>query len=153
MGTQFSAALKAEAAGGETNYARASLEMRLARGLGRGLLGSVSGGAGSALGELPPQRGWYLGGAQTVHAHRVGAAAGDAFWMARAELTKGIPLIRPIIFADIGWAGDRRAWNSTDRLLAAGFGAAALDGLLRFDVSRALDASRRWSFDVFVELR
>ncbi len=153
MGTQFSGVLKAEAAGGELNYVRASLEMRLAHGLGRGLLGSLSGGAGSSLGELPPQRGWYLGGAQTVHAHRVGAAAGDAFWMARAELTKGIPLIRPIIFADIGWAGDRRAWNSTDRLLAAGVGAAALDGLLRFDVSRALDASRRWSFDVFVELR
>lgn len=151
--TQFSAVFKGEGAGGELGYGRASAEFRLAQGLGDARSATLTAAGGSSVGTLPVQRGWYLGGAQTIHAHRVGAAVGDAFWMARAELTKGMPLIRPILFADAGWAGDRNAWNSTDRLFAAGIGMAALDGLLRFDLSRAMDASNRWSFDVFLEVR
>jgi hypothetical protein len=153
-GTQLSGSTQVEAADGAASYGRGSLELRMAQGFGRSTTLSITGAAGSSLGELPPQRHWYLGGAHTIHAHRPGAASGDGFWFARAELTRGMPLIRPILFADLGWAGDRRDWlTSRERLWAAGIGGAALDGLLRFDISRALDGSRRWTLDVFLELR
>jgi hypothetical protein len=152
--TQFSGTLRGEGAGGELDYGRASVDLRLARRLGGWGLGAVTAAAGSSVGDLPPQRAWYLGGPQTVHAHLPGTASGDAFWMARAEFTKGFPLLRPIIFGDVGWAGDRRTWQSAqERLIAAGFGVAAFDGLIRVDVSRALDASKRWSFDIYLEVR
>ncbi len=153
-GTQFSGTLRADGAGGELGYGRAFTELRLAHGLGRGVLGAVTSAAGTSVGTVPPQRLWYLGGAHTIHAHPAGAASGDAFWMTRAELTKGLPMIRPILFADLGWAGDRRDWTTTrERYWAAGLGAAALDGLVRFDVSRAIDRSRRWQVDLFIEVR
>lgn len=153
-GTQLSGNVRVEGAGGETSYGRGAVDLRLARGFGRGATAVLSGAAGTSVGEVPPQRLWYLGGAHSIHAHRAGVARGDGFWMARAELSRGIPMIRPTIFADLGWAGDRRDWLTTrERYWAAGIGAAALDGLMRFDVSRALDASKRWSLDVYVEIR
>ena len=150
--------ISGEAAVGPLDYARASTNLRLARGLAGGVLGAVTGAVGTSLGTLPPQRSWYLGGAHSIHAHAPGTATGDAFWMVRAELTKGTPLIRPIIFADVGWAGDRaELMASSGRYRAVGVGAAALDGLVRLDLShalsRALDAPRRWSLDLFVEVR
>lgn len=152
--TQFSGTVRGEGAGGETEYGRAMVDLRLARGLGGSALGALTAAAGGSVGTLPPQRAWYLGGAQTIHAHRPGTASGDAFWMARAELSKGLPLVRPIIFGDVGWAGDRRAWNrSQERLIAAGAGLALFDGLIRVDLSRAMDATKRWSFDIFLEMR
>ena len=83
-----------------------------------------------------------------------GAMSGDGYWFARAELSRGWPIFRPLLFADLGWAGDRDEWLTTrERQWAAGIGGAALDGLIRVDISRALDRSKRWSFDVFLELR
>ncbi len=153
-GTQLSGTLRGEGARGERGYGRASVDLRLARGLGGWGLGAVTTAAGGSVGALPPQRAWYLGGPQTVHAFAPGTARGDAFWMARAEYTKGLPLIRPIIFGDVGWAGDRRQWRSAqERLLAAGVGASVFDGLLRVDLSRTMDGSKRWSFDIFLEMR
>ncbi len=153
-GTQLSATTHLEGADGPASYGRAAIDLRLAQGLFERTTLSVTGAAGTSIGTLPSQRHWYLGGAQTIHAHRPGTMSGDGFWFARAELTRGMPLIRPILFADVGWAGDRRDWlTSRDRLSAAGIGAAALDGLVRVDLSRSLDGTKRWSFDIFLELR
>ncbi len=155
-GTQFSARLALEGAGGELGYGRAMTEMRVARGLGGSSVLSLSGAAGSSVGTLPAQRRWFLGGAQTIHAHQVGALAGDAFWMGRAEYTRGFPLVRPVVFADWGWAGDRDALARIaprDHLWAAGFGAAMFDGLVRFDIARALNQRKGWSVDLFLEVR
>ncbi len=154
MGAQLSGTVRAEGAGGERGYGRGSLEMRLAHGLGGRTVGALTGAAGASVGELPLQRHWQLGGAQTIHAHRAGSVSGDAFWLARAELTNGFPLVRPTLFADIGWAGDRREWQAPTRTYrSVGLGIALLDGLLRLDLSRALDSSQRWSVDLFVEIR
>ena len=92
-GARFSGTVHAELAGGETSYGRASAELSV-RGLGSRLQATVTGGAGSSVGALPPQRMWYLGGAHTVHGYSAGSAAGDAFWMGRAELARGSPVIR-----------------------------------------------------------
>jgi len=154
-GAQFSGRLTVEGAGGELGYGRAATEVRFANGFG-GAVVSLTGAAGTSVGTLPSQRGWYLGGAQTIHAHPVGARAGDAHWMGRLELTKGWPLIRPVLFADWGWAGDRETLAHVaprDHLWAAGVGAAFLDGLVRFDIARALDSRKGWSADLFIEVR
>ncbi|MBX3175114.1 MAG: hypothetical protein KF709_11920 [Gemmatimonadaceae bacterium] len=153
-GVQLSGALRLEGASGEAEYGRGMLDLRLGTGLGRGFGVAVSGAAGSSVGELPVQRHWFLGGPQTVHAQVPGSMQGDAFWMARAELSKGTPLLRPTLFADVGWAGDRDRFPRPDaRLWSAGIGAAILDGLLRMDLSKALTGRRGWGVDVFIELR
>jgi hypothetical protein len=153
MGTQFSGTFKGEAAGGERDFGRAMLELRLAQGHAGNVVTAITGAAGGSVGAVSTQRLWYLGGPQTVHAHRPGAVVGDAYWLGRVEIAKGWPLVRPILFVDAGWAGDRRDLARARRnALAAGVGAAAMDGLLRVDVSRALDKNR-WSFDIFVDVR
>jgi hypothetical protein len=155
-GLQLSGHLRAEGATGEVAYGRASGELRIARDIGGGRTGAITAAAGHSSGVLPPQRRFYLGGASTLHADRVGVLAGDAFWLARAELSGGGPLFRPVVFADWGWAGARDRFLRTgarDDRISVGLGAAMLDGLLRFDVSRALDAPRRWGLDVFIDVR
>ena len=154
MGTRLSGALRAEAAAGQSAYGRFLMEHVLNQGLPFGIQGTMTGAAGSSMGDLPPQRLWYLGDAYTVRGHRAGTMAGDAFWLARAEVAKGHPLIKPTIFGDAGWAGSRNDWARQSRpMLAAGAGAAAMDGLLRLDVSRGLSRGGRWRADFYLEVR
>ena len=155
-GFQLSGHLRAEGATGELSYGRASSEMRFAQGFGRNTAAALTLGAGHSTDTLPAQRLFYLGGATTLHADRVGTIAGDAFWLARAEFARGWQMVRPVVFADWGWAGDRDAFLRTgpaDDRMSVGAGFALLDGLLRFDVSRALDAPRRWGVDLFIDVR
>ena len=152
--TRASSTLRLEAAGGEASYARGALEASVARGLGRGVQTIITGAAGYTAGTVPTQRLWYLGGAQTVHGHAAGAASGDAFWMARGELSKGSPLLRPAVFADVGWAGSRTDWaRSPQRISGAGVGFSAVDGLVRFDVSRGIEGARKWRVDLYIDAR
>lgn len=124
----------------------------------RPLLESVDGaltlGAGSSVGAVPAQRRFYLGGPFTVRGQDPGAGVGDAFWMARAELGRATVGWRPVIFADLGWAGSRDGWRNPGRPLSgAGAGLSILDGLLRFDVSRGIYPERQWRFDSYFEAR
>lgn len=156
-GTRVASTTRAEAAmsdvrGGE--HARLMTEITVVRGIGDRWSATITGGAGASAGTLPTQRLWYLGGAHTVRGHRAGTAAGDAFWLARSELAFGHPLVRPAIFFDVGWAGDRRQWDSPGKpLTGVGIGASALDGLLRLDVSRGLTHDRLTRLDFYFELR
>ena len=48
-------------------------------------------------------------------------------------------LVKPSLFADIGWAGDRDAWREVGRPASgAGIGLSFLDGTMRFDVARGI---------------
>ena len=72
----------------------------------------------------------------------------------RAELGYGIPGIRPSIFYDLGWAGDRRSWRDQGRALSgAGVGVSFLDGLIRLDVATGLRPSRGVRADLTLEAR
>jgi len=153
-GTQFSGSFRGEAASGPVDYGRGLVELRLGRGLGERSAAALTAAAGGSRGVLPPQRSFYIGGPQTVHAQRVGSVSGNAFWFARAEITRGTPIIRPTLFADVGWAGDRALFRDSHvKVAAVGIGAAALDGLVRFDVSRSVRGGQRWGFDLFIDLR
>lgn len=153
-GTRLTGALRAEGASGESAYGRFMMEHTINQGLGRNVQATLTGAAGTSAGTLPPQRLWYVGDAYTVRGYRAGEVAGDAFWLGRAELAKGHPLIRPAVFADVGWAGSRRDWNRQRRpLVGVGAGVSAVDGLLRLDVSHGLERDRLWRVDAYLEVR
>ena len=153
-GTRLFGALRAEGAGGEVEYGRFLMEHTINQGLLAGVQATLTGAAGSSVGELPPQRFWYVGGPFTVRGYRAAELAGDAFWLGRAELSIGHPLLRPAVFGDIAWAGDRRDWRRPGRpLRGVGVGASAMDGLIRAEVSRGLDRERLWRVDVYLDVR
>jgi hemolysin activation/secretion protein len=130
------------------------MEHTVYEGLPRGIQSALTLAGGTSVGTLPPQRLWYLGDAYTVRGYRSGEISGDAFWIARAELSKGHPLLRPAIFADAGWAGARTNVARQDApLVGVGAGATALDGLVRLDISHGLQRERRWRADFYFEVR
>ena len=146
--------LRLEGARGDTgSYGRGALELTMSRGIGNGAA-SVSVGGGSSLGVLPTQRFWFLGGTSTVRGQRPGIAAGNAFWLARAELARGIGAVRPVLFGDLGWAGDRREWREVGRPVSGvGAGLSVLDGLVRFDVARGIAPEKEWRVNAYLDAR
>ena len=63
-------------------------------------------------------------------------------------------LVRPSIFYDLGWAGDRNAWDSQGRpITGAGVGLSVLDGLLRLDVAKGIRPNRGIRVDLTLEAR
>ncbi len=145
--------LRLEIAQGEEGYGRAAMDVTLSRGLGR-LAAAVTGGAGASIGEVPVQRLWFLGGSQTVRGQRAGTAAGDADWLGRAEVGSSFVIARPVVFYDVGWAGDRTAWeNPGQPLSGAGVGVSLFDGMVRFDLSRGIAPRQDVRFDMYLEAR
>jgi hypothetical protein len=148
--------LRLEAAHGDTgSYGRAALDVTASHGVGNGAVALTVAG-GTSVGILPLQRNWFLGGTQTVRGLRPGTGVGDAFWMARAEAGYGFQAVRPVIFGDIGWAGDRREWRNIGTPLAgAGVGVSILDGLVRFDVARGIQPrdQQRFRVETYLEAR
>ena len=135
------------------NYARGMTELTIAHGFGATGELKLTGASGYSAGNLPVQRYWYLGGPYTVHAYRVGTVAGDAFWLGRAQIASGHPVFRPVLFGDVGWAGQRNQFTAADPISSVGAGFAALDGFIRFDASRALSQGRQWRLDLYFEIR
>jgi hypothetical protein len=137
----------------KTTYGRAALDVTASHGIGSGAA-SLTLAGGTSAGDLPPQRFWYLGGTQTVRGERPGTESGNAFWLARIEAAQGSSVIKPVIFADLGWAGDRRNLGSIGLPMSGvGVGWSMLDGLVRFDVARGINPTRQWRVDTYVEAR
>ena len=146
--------LRIEGATGDFDFARAMLDLTISRALLGKVQGSLTGAGGTSRGDVPTQRLWYLGGVHTVRGQPLAAAAGDAFWMGRGELGFSAPVVRPSIFYDLGWAGDRRDWRAPGRPLSgAGVGMSLLDGLLRLDVAKGLRPNRGIRVDLTLEAR
>ncbi|MEO8337023.1 MAG: hypothetical protein ABI664_18710 [bacterium] len=135
-------------------FGRAALDLTASHGIGDAGAAALTVAAGTSAGILPAQRFWYLGGAQTVRGQRPGREVGDAFWLARAEIAQGIGAVRPVIFGDFGWAGDRRNWSTIGLPMSgAGAGLSIMDGLIRFDVARGINPERQWRVDTYIEAR
>jgi hypothetical protein len=148
--------LRLEAAHGDTGtYGRAALDVTASHGIGNGAA-ALTLAAGTSAGVLPIQRNWFLGGSQTVRGLRPGTGVGNAFWLARGEVAHGVGVIRPVLFGDIGWAGDRTKWSDIGiPMSGVGAGTSIMDGLIRFDVARGLQpaSQRGWRVDMYVEGR
>ena len=146
--------ISAEAAAGTFDYARGFFDLTFSHGLTRRMDGALTLGAGTSGGQVPPQRLWYLGGTQTVRGQQAGAAVGNSFWMTRAEAGSSFVGFRPIVFADIGWAGPRDSWQNPGRPLSgAGAGVSFMDGLIRFDVARGIYPEKKIRTSFYLEAR
>jgi hypothetical protein len=146
--------LRVEAAKGDSAYGRAAMDVTLSHGLGL-LAGAVTLAGGSTVGAVPAQRLWYLGGSQTVRGQTPDTLQrGNAFWLTRAELGSNDAGLRPTVFADLGWVGDRTKISDVGRPMSGvGAGVSFLDGLFRFDVARGLYPRKQYRVDLYLESR
>ncbi|HXG69582.1 MAG TPA: ShlB/FhaC/HecB family hemolysin secretion/activation protein, partial [Gemmatimonadaceae bacterium] len=146
--------VKVEGAAGSFDYVRGLVQTTLSRRLMRGLDGALTLGGGTSGGVLPIQKQFFIGGVQTVRGQRAGAAIGDAFWMASAEIGSSSVGIRKIVFADLGWAGSRTNFSHPGRPLSgAGVGASFLDGLVRVDVAKGIFPEKGIRANLYLEAR
>ena len=132
--------LRLEGAGGDSSYGRAALDLTLSRALFRNVEAALTIAGGTSVGAVPTQRRWFLGGTQTIRGQSPDTAqSGNAFWMGRFELARGVTGFRTSLFGDLGWTGDRDRWRDVGRPLSGvGVGFSALDGLIRLDVARGV---------------
>lgn len=151
-GLRLSTDVRFEAAGGESLYGRAALDFTASHGFGH-LAGALALCGGSSIGGLPPQRLWYVGGSQTVRGQSPDTAqSGNAFWLTRAELGSNNAGMRPAVFADLGWVGDRTKMSQVGRPMSGvGAGVSFLDGLFRFDVARGIYPRKQFRVDLYLE--
>jgi hypothetical protein len=149
QGLRLTTVLNGEAGTGTFQYARASVEATAARPVGR-FATALTGAIGSSIGNVPRQRGWFLGGVRTVRGQIPGTQDGDAFWMARAEVGTKQGVVRPVGFFDVGMAGSRKTFGTVQPQRGAGVGFGVLDGLLRVDFSRGLYPLKRWRTDFYL---
>ncbi len=144
--------LRLEGASGDFTFLRGALDLTLSRAITDGLAGALTVSGGSSTGELPVQRMFFLGGTQTVRGQTPGTNVGNAYWMARAELGTNFLAARPVVFYDVGWAGDRGDWRTPGRPMSgAGIGASFLDGLLRLDLARGIQPRERWTMNFYLD--
>jgi len=141
--------LVVEGSVGDYRFAKGALTGRALVPLPHGLAVALEAAGGSAVGEVPPQSLWYLGGPATLRGYGGGAASGAAFWRARGEVAAQLSVGRLAVFGDAGWAGPRADFGSRASLLSIGVGGSMLDGLVRLDVARALRGTRGWRADLY----
>jgi hypothetical protein len=146
--------VRLEGAAGDFEFARGMADVTVSRGITRRIDGAVTVGGGTSTGDVPTQRLWYLGGAQTVRGHQIGTMAGNAFWLGRGEVGMSARGVRPSLFYDVGWAGDRRLFDSPGTpMQGVGVGASLLDGLLRLDLAKGIRPVSGWRAELYIEAR
>jgi len=150
-GFRWNAHLAAEAATGTFDYAKPAATLGITFPLPGPVVGSIEGAAGTAAGPLPAQARWSLGGPGTLRGYPGGILRGESFWRARTELAGERAAARLVLFADAGWAGEPARFGSGKPLVAAGAGLSIFDGLIRFDVARALRSPTGWRLDIYVD--
>ena len=143
--------LRAEGAAGTFDYVRGAADLTISDGIARVADGAITLSAGMTGGQAPAQRWWYLGGLETVRGLPPGVEAGDSYWLTRFEIGPRSVAFKPVVFYDIGWAGDRSDWGHMGRPISgAGAGMSFLDGLIRFDVAHAVYPGRSWRVNSYL---
>ena len=120
------------------------------------LAGSMALGLEAAAGTVegsavPAQALWRLGGAATLRGYAGSSVVGERYWRGRAELGFGMPAARLSLFSDVGWAGPRNRFDAHGAVRSIGIGGSFLDGLVRLDLARGLDAPRDWRVYLHIE--
>jgi hypothetical protein len=157
-GTRLFTDLRIESAisdSADAAFSRGALDVSITQGLGA-YAGALTLSGGTSMGVVPAQRRWYLGGAHTIRGQAADTAqSGNAYWLGRLEIGRAVQGVRPVVFGDIGWVGDRADWqrNVGRPLSGAGVGASIMDGLIRFDVSRGIYPRKRFRVDMYVEAK
>lgn len=140
-----------EGATGGYRFARARITARTAIPFGTHHRVGLEAGAGTAVGDVPPQRLWYLGGASTLRGYDGSTLVGTSFARARADIAKTFGWGAFALFSDAGWAGDRRPYLSHDVVYSAGVGLSLLDGLVRMDLARQMSRQQSYRLELYVD--
>ncbi len=149
-GTRLLTSVRGEGGTGTVTYGRMSLDAQATRPFSK-ISTALTGSIGSSVGDLPPQRGWFLGGLRTVRGLPPGSQFGDSYWFVRSEVGTRFGFVRPVVFADVGWAGPRSAFGFNGSMKGAGGGLSFLDGIFRLDVARNLARGGGWRTDLYFE--
>lgn len=153
-GLRVRADVRGEAATGDFDYTRGLLDLTISHGMPFGTEAAVTVSVGGIGGTAPAQRAFQLGGLHTVRGIRPGTMSGSAFWMGRGEVALSRTLVKPVLFGDVGWAGDRRNFSVPGRPMSGvGVGASIFDGMLRLDVARGLYPQKAVRIDLSLEAR
>jgi hypothetical protein len=146
--------IRLEGATGTFDYSRAMGDVTIMHPLKGDFTGALTLSAGTSGGTVPSQRLWYLGGTSTIRGQDVGVRVGDSYWLTRVELGLGGTFVRPVIFGDLGWAGDRHDWNSgVLPASGAGVGASFMDGLVRLDLAKGIRPSGGVRASLYLDAR
>jgi hypothetical protein len=148
--------VRLEGSTGTFDWSRAALDVTVGHSILDWLDGALTAGAGTTGGTVPPQRLFYIGGSRTVRGQIPGVHAGDeglgdAYWLGRLELGLGSVAARPVLFGDIGWAGDRDDFGTGRPLSGAGVGLSFLDGLIRADLAHGIRPRSELRADLYLE--
>lgn len=109
-------------------------------------------GGGATWGDAPAQRAWFLGSASTLRGYDPSVMRGPSFVRGRVEVAKVFEGMGGSVFYDVGWAGERAAFDGGDVLSAAGLGITVLDGLIRVDVANGLRGpEKRFRFYLYAD--
>ncbi|MBI5600142.1 MAG: hypothetical protein HY944_01100 [Gemmatimonadetes bacterium] len=153
-GFRVHADVRAEGATGDFEYGRGLVDLTVSHGLPYGAEMAVTASAGGIAGTAPAQRAFQLGGLHSVRGIRPGTISGSAFWMGRGELALSRRVVKPVLFGDAGWAGDRKNFHAPGRLMSGvGVGASVMDGMIRLDVARGLWPQKAVRVDLSIEAR
>ena len=137
----------------ETDYARASAILRMAVPLvyPTWRLG-IEAGAGTTWGDAPLQRSWFLGGAGTLRGYSASTLMGSSFARGRVELARTLDVGSVSVFGDVGWAGLRSDFDTSDFLYGIGVGGGVLDGLIRLDLSYGLNGmAKQFRIELYLD--
>lgn len=154
----LSATAWTEGAAGDFDYVRLAGSAAVVTAPDASVAAGLEVGTGTVGGNPPPQRAWFLGGPYTVRGFGPGAARGEAFWLARAEVARSLDLgstldvgrrARLVAFADAGWAGPRGRFGTEGYLAGVGIGFSVLDGLLRADLAHGVHGGDEWRVHLF----
>ena len=140
-----------EGATGGFEFARTRVIARSAIPIGSLYRIGLEAGAGSAIGDVPPQRLWYIGGANTLRGYDGSSAMGTSFGRARLDIARTYGWGGLTVFSDAGWAGDRKLYSSEDILYSVGIGSSLLDGLIRVDLARSLKRKKQFRLELYVD--
>ena len=128
-----------EGGAGTSEYARVGLLGSLDISIVRDMRISLEAGVGASIGDLPIQRGWYLGGPSTLRGFPPRVLGGAKFARVRGEVARSFFFGDVSLFSDGAWAPyDHRFDGEADdhrTLFSVGSGLSVLDQLIHFDAS------------------
>lgn len=123
---------------GDRDFLRPLVRVRADRYFGPSTRVGLSGTGGVAMGDLPVQRLWQIGGGGTVRGHDPATLRGESLFLLRGEIQRGSPARSLSLFGDLGWAGDREALGGARPLRGFGIGLSQFDESLRIEVTHGV---------------
>ena len=140
-----------QGAGGDFEYARASLVARTALPLPADFKLALEVGGGTSWGSPPPQRMWLLGGSASLRGFAPATAVGPSFGRTRVEVARRVSFGAVSLFSDAAWAGERSDARLGDVLASVGLGLSLVDGLIRIDGARGVRGGRDFRLELYLD--